>query len=43
MSNEIKVMKEFIKEFHPFYDDYILSDLKYHELVDIVKEITKGL
>lgn len=41
-SNEIRVLKEFIMEFHPFQaDTNILDDLKYYELTAIVKEIVE--
>ena len=40
MTNEIKVMKEFIKEFHPFYTDEILDKISYRGLINIIEEMS---
>ncbi len=40
MKNEIKVLRAFIEEFHPFYQGQ-LEGLSYWTLIDITKEIVK--
>ena len=44
MTNEIKVMREFLREFNPFYDDEkVLDDMNYDELVEAIKETLKEM
>lgn len=42
MRNEMKVLRAFVKEFHPFYAGNV-SELTHNELREIVKEIAKEL
>ena len=48
-TNEIRILKEFVKEFSPFFNDIdhngreITDTMTYAELVREVKEITKAL
>lgn len=43
MTNEIKVMKEFIIEFCPFYTIEMLENFRYSELVSLVKQIVEDM
>lgn len=44
MTNEIKVMRDFLMEFNPFYaDEKILNDMNYDELVEAMKETLKEM
>ena len=44
MTNEIKVMREFLMEFNPFYDDEkVLDGMNYDELVEAMKETLKEM
>lgn len=40
-TNEIRVLKEFCKEFHPFYNDEVLNNMSYDDLILTVKEIAE--
>jgi hypothetical protein len=43
MTNEIKVLREFLLEFNPSYDKTDLEDMNYTELVNAVKETVKEM
>ena len=44
ITNEIKVMREFLMEFNPFYaDEKILDDMNYDELVEAMRETLKEM
>jgi hypothetical protein len=43
MTNEIKVLREFLLEFNPYYDKTDLEDMNYTELVNAVKETVKEM
>jgi hypothetical protein len=43
MTNEIKVLREFLLEFNPFYNKTVLEDMVYDELVEAVKETVKEM
>ena len=43
ITNEIKVMKNFIKEFNPYYDDEETNNFTYEEIVEIIKDIVKEM
>ena len=44
VTNEIKVMRDFLMEFNPFYaDEKILDDMNYDELVEAMKETLKEM
>lgn len=38
-SNEIRILREFVVEFNPFYDEVAVENFGYWELVDLVKDI----
>ena len=40
MTNEMKVLREFVQEFHPYYATMV-NDFTYDELISIVKEIAE--
>lgn len=42
-TNEIRILKEFCQEFHPFYNDDVLNNMTYNDLIQAVKEIAKEL
>lgn len=43
ITNEIRILTEFIVEFNPFYTKEMVKDLSYDELISIVKEITEEM
>lgn len=44
MTNEIKVLREFLREFSPFYaDDSVLDSMSYDDLVEAVKDTTEEM
>lgn len=43
LSNEMMVLRAFVREFHPFYTDEILNTMNYSELIQTVKEICEEL
>lgn len=43
IGNDIKIMKEFLEEFNPFYNKEELKDMTYWELVAVVKKTAKML
>jgi hypothetical protein len=43
LSNEMLILRAFVKEFHPFYNDEILSGMNYNDLILAVKEISEEL
>lgn len=43
ITNEIKVLRNFILEFHPFYTKEMVKEMKYSELTAVVKEIAKEM
>lgn len=44
MTNEIKVLREFLIEFSPFYaDEQVLDTMGYDDLVVAVKEAVGGM
>ena len=44
MTNEIRVLREFLKEFSPFYaDDSVLDSMDYHDLVEAVKDTVEEM
>ena len=42
MNNEIKVLREFIEEFNPFYER-LTENMNYNELIEVVKEIVDNM
>jgi hypothetical protein len=43
MTNEFRVLREFLLEFNPFYNEIILKGMTYEELVNAVKETVKEM
>ena len=41
MENEIKILKDFIEEFSPFYNRNILNTMNHEELINVIKNIVK--
>lgn len=42
-TNELKVMKKFVKEFNPIFTEEMVKDMNYSDLVIEIKEIVKEM